>query len=372
MSKPIRILNMFTIMNRGGAETMVMNHYRNIDRSKVQFDFLVHRQEKGAYDDEIEALGGRIYRMIPIYPQNFLQYKKDVRDFFREHKEYKIIHSHMSELGYFAFKEAKNQGIPIRICHAHNTPHDFDLKMIMRNYFKYAMRPYITHMFTCSKDSGIWLYGKKNIDKLIQMNNAIDAKKFKFNKDFNKKVRKNLGIENKLVIGHVGRFNKQKNHEKVIDIFNEILKLNSNACLILVGEGNLKEEIKNKVSKLGLSNNVLFLGSRDDVNEIMQAFDVFLFPSLYEGLGIVLIEAQAAGIPCLTSDKVVPIEAKVTSLLNYYPLENNSNLWAKKTLDILTEKYDTYNEIKKAGFDIQNNAKWLEEFYINEYNKYNK
>ena len=178
--EPVRVLNLFTIMNRGGAETMVMNYYRKINREKVQFDFLVHREEEGAYEQEIKELGGRIYRMPPMYPQNFSLYKKKIREFFEEHKEYKIIHSHMSELGYFALREAARQEISVRICHAHNAPHGFEWKMIVRNYFKKRMMQYLTHMFMCGKESGDWLFGKENEDKFIQLNNAIDAERFRY------------------------------------------------------------------------------------------------------------------------------------------------------------------------------------------------
>lgn len=368
MSEPIRVLQIVTTMNRGGLETMLMNYYRNIDRSKIQFDFLEHRSKESDYDQEIMSLGGKIYRISTLNPFSST-YRKELKQFFKNHPEYKIVHCHLDCMSSIPLSYAKKAGIKVRIAHSHNSNQDKNLKYLLKLFYKRKINRVSTNLFACGDKAGKWMFGKSDFSVI---NNAINTKDFLFNQDISNRIRQKLGLQNKLVVGHVGRFNKQKNHEKVIDIFNEILKLNNNACLILVGEGNLKEEIKNKVSNLGLSNNVLFLGSRDDVNEIMQAFDVFLFPSLYEGLGIVLIEAQAAGIPCLTSDKVVPIEAKVTSLLNYYPLENNSNLWAKKTLDILTEKYDTYNEIKKAGFDIQNNTKWLEEFYINEYNKYNK
>lgn len=368
--KPIRVLNLFTIMNRGGAETMVMNYYRNIDRSKVQFDFLVHRNEIGEYESEIKELGGRIYRMPPIYPQNFAKYKKKIRIFLKEHPEYKIIHSHMSELGYFVFKEAKRQGVPVRICHAHNNPHAWNAKMIMRTYFKYMMRPYITHMFMCGLESGIWLFGKKNKDKFIQLNNAIDAKQYIYNEKIEREVKKELGLKDEFVIGHVGRFSRQKNHEKLIDIFNEIIKIKSNSKLILVGEGPLKQSIIDKVKSLNLQDKVMFLGTRSDVNRIMQTFDVFIFPSLHEGLGIVLIEAQAAGVPCLTSKNVVAKEADISYLLNYYSLNNSSLQWAEKALSIVCEKENMYEIIKNSGFDISENANKLEEFYINEYNKY--
>ena len=194
MSEPIRVLNLFTIMNRGGAETMVMNYYRNIDRSKVQFDFLVHRQERGAYDDEIEAMGGRIYRMCPIYPQNFSKYKKMLKVFFDEHPEYKILHSHMSELGCYAFIEAQKRGIKIKICHAHNAPCGFDSKTLMRNYFKIKIRPYVSHMFVCGQASGMWLFGEKNTSKFIQVNNAIDSLKYKNTPTYSNEVKEELGV----------------------------------------------------------------------------------------------------------------------------------------------------------------------------------
>lgn len=361
----VRVLNLFTIMNRGGAETMVMNYYRKINREKVQFDFLVHREEEGAYEKEIKELGGRIYRMPPMYPQNFSMYKKEIREFFEEHKEYKIIHSHMSELGYFALREAARQGIPVRICHAHNAPQGFEWKMIVRNYFKKKMMPYLTHMFMCGKESGDWLFGKQNEDKFIQLNNAIDAEKFRYSLEKEKAVRKKLNLENKLVIGHVGRFNKQKNHKFLIDIFVEIKKMREDAELLLVGEGNLQNDIIQKVEKMNLSRCVHFLGVRDDVNEIMQSFDALLFPSLFEGLGIVLIEAQAAGVPCFTSKDVVAKEAKITSLCHYISLDNTARQWAEYLLDNMDEKKDRYKEIEKSGYDLKSNAEWLEEFYIN-------
>lgn len=364
----VRILNMFTIMNRGGAETMVMNYYRNIDRTKVQFDFLVHRQERGAYDDEIEALGGRIYRMIPIYPQNFGKYKKMLKDFFSTHKEYKIIHSHMSELGYFAFKEAKRHGLPVRICHAHNAPHGWDLKMVMRTYFKHAMMPYITHMFMCGEESGEWLFGKKNKDKFIQLNNAIDAQKFIYNPEIAKKLRKELGIEDKFVIGHVGRFNEQKNHERLIAIFNEIQKINRDSVLLLLGNGYLEEKCKNIVNDLNLNDKVKFLGIKSNINEYLQSFDIFLFPSLFEGLPVTMVEAQAAGLHCFISD-VIPKQCIITNNVDIISLNDSNEKIATEIIEKHTsfKRVGMYDVIKEKGFDIKNNAKELEGFYRNVY-----
>lgn len=365
MDKPVRILNLFTIMDRGGAETMVMNYYRKLDKSKIQFDFLVHRPEKGEYEEEIEAMGGRIYRMIPIYPQNFVKYKRMLNGFFNEHQEYDIIHSHMSELGYFAFKEAERQMIPFRICHAHSKPHGFDKKLIVRNYFKKRMMRHITHQFTCGMEAGEWLYGKKHKKDFIVMNNAIDAKAFNYNKDTEKRMRKQLGIENKLVIGHVGRFTHEKNHRFIVDIFNEAYKNNAESVLLLVGKGPLEESTKQKVSALGLDQAVKFLGVRENINEIMQSFDLFLFPSLYEGVPLTVVEAQAAGLRIYMSDKVSK-ECILTENIKVIPLSHSAKKWANEIQNLIIsgfQKKKMVEEIKSVKYDIEENAKWLQRFY---------
>lgn len=209
--EPIRVLNLFTILNRGGAETMVMNYYRHIDRTRVQFDFLVHREERGAYEDEIESLGGRIFRMMPVRPWTAGAYRRAIRVFFSEHPEYRILHAHMSELGLYAFQEAKRMGIPVRICHAHNAPHGIDLKSPVRWYMKTRMRPYITHRFMCGYESGLWLFGSRYRDSFIQMNNAVDAAAFRYDAARRAEVRRMLELpEGSLTVGHVGRFNYRR------------------------------------------------------------------------------------------------------------------------------------------------------------------
>lgn len=373
MSEPIRVLQLFTIMNMGGAETMIMNYYRNIDRSKVQFDFMVHRSERGVYDDEIKALGGKIYRMIPIYPKNFSKYKKMVSDFFDEHPEYKIVHSNMSELGYYVFKEAKKRGIPCLVCHAHNAPAGKmslkdNAKMIFRNRWKKKIVPLATDYFMCGYTSGLWLFGKEHENEFVQFNNAIDAQKFTYNPETRDRIREELEIENKFVIGHVGRFADQKNHTFLVDIFSEVAKQRDDAVLIMCGAGD-KTKIKEKVASLNLTDKVLFLEPRQDIYNLVQGFDAFVLPSLFEGLGIVLIEAQAAGLQCFTSADVVPDEPNITDLLTYIPLSDGAKRWADIIIDKASdyERKNTYDTILKAGFDIKGNAKWLEEFYIKKY-----
>lgn len=372
MSNPIRILNLFTIMNRGGAETMVMNYYRHLDRNKMQFDFMVHREQRGAYDDEIESLGGKIYRMSPIAPQNLLKYKQQLKDFFDEHDEYKIIHSHMSELGVFVFKEAILHGIPIRICHAHNAPVFSKettiekIKRLPREILAREMRSLASDYFACSNVAGEWLFGKKNVSRLVFMRNAIDSSLFTYNKVKSEKAKSEFGWGNKFVIGHVGRFCPQKNHSYLIDVFNAFHRENPNSILALVGgTGELESDIRGKVNSLNLADSVLFMGVCSDMPKLYLAFDLFLFPSFYEGLPVSLVEAQAAGLPCVLSSSI-SMQTKMTPY--YYPISLDAPMseWVNAIKNnIGFERRDTSEYIKKAGFDITENAEWLTNYYLN-------
>lgn len=365
MSEPVRVLNLFTIMNRGGAETMVMNYFRNMDRTKVVFDFMVHRSEKGAYDDEIEALGGKIYHMPPVRPWSTAAYRKLLREFFKEHKEYKIIHAHMSELGLYAFQEAKKAGVPVRICHAHNRPHGIDLKSFPRWYLKKSMMPYITHMFMCSEESGCWLFGEKNKDKFYQLNNAIDARKFRFDPEKREKMRQELGLEGKVVVGHVGRFNYQKNHTFLLDIFAEVVKKCPEAVLLMVGDGNLRPEMEKKAESLGIKDSVRFAGVRSDIPDVLQAMDVYAFPSLFEGLSVAVVEVQASGVPCVFSDRLLRC-SQMTQNVEFLSLNENAETWADKILEFAKLGHtDTLQQIRDAHYDIRENAPILQDYYYN-------
>ena len=365
MEYPVRVLVLDTVMDRGGAETMMMNYLRNMDRSKVILDFLVNRDYKADYEDEIEELGGRIYRMCPMYPQYFRRYKREIREFLIAHPEYKIIHSNLEERSYFALKEAKKLNIPVRISHSHNAPKGFDIKSIVRYYFRARLKPQVTHMFTCGLEAGDWLYGANNRDKVIMQNNAIDAKAFEYNKELEEKAKKEFGLEGKFVIGHVGRFFPQKNHGFLIDIFNEVYKRDKDAVLVLVGGGELQDSIIEKVKSLGLQDAVKFLGVRSDVNYIMQAFDLFILPSLFEGLPVTMVEAQATGVKCIISDKV-PSQCAITDNVEIIKLEDSLEHWAERILSYKNsyKKVSMYDEIVKKKFDIKENAKWMENFYL--------
>ncbi|MBC5630275.1 glycosyltransferase family 1 protein [Clostridium sp. NSJ-6] len=366
--KPIRVLQVVTIMNRGGLETMLMNYYRKIDRDKIQFDFMTHRKERGDYDDEIESLGGKIYRMPMIRPGNYKNYFNKLDEFFNNHKEYRVVHSHINENSGFVLRAAKNAGVKCRIAHSHLSDLKLDYKYPFRLYGRMNLKGNLTEYFTCSKRAGEWLFGKRISDSGIikTLNNAVDTEKFKINNEIRNRVRKELNIEGKKVIGHVGRFNPQKNHDFLIDIFNEIHKIDKDTVLILIGEGYLKKQIEEKVKILGLDKSVRFLGLRTDINELMQAMDLFLFPSLYEGLAVVLVEAQAAGLRCITSTGVT-IESNITGNVEFMDLKMLPEVWAKNILTGNFEKKDLTNELIEKGYDSSTNVKWLVDFYSKEY-----
>ena len=364
MSKPIRVLHCMVNMNRGGAETLVMNIYRNIDRTKVQFDFLT--SASGVFDDEIKSLGGRIYRISYITKSGPFKYSKSLFRFFSEHKEYKIVHSHMDRMSGLIMREAKRAGVPVRIAHSHSTRSEGGIvtKIIKRYYSTYLDNA--TNFFACSESAARFMFGDKKA-KIIK--NGIDYKKFVFNKKTRERIRKELGIEDAFVVGHVGRFFEPKNHIFLIKIFAEVHKNNPASVLVLVGSGSLEQNIRDEVTKMGLKDSVLFLGSRGDVNELLNAFDVFVFPSLFEGLGIVAIEAQASGLKCMLSDRV-PKEVDITGNIEFVPLEKSLKEWAEIILNNINyERHDMTREINEAGYDITETAHCLERFYLDEWNK---
>lgn len=365
--EPIRIAHIVGKWVGGGVEAFLMNYYRNMDKSKIQFDFIIDKDSIiSPPEEEIKQMGGRIF-YIPPY-QKIFSYQKELEKIFKN-GHYKIVHSHINTMSIFPLRVAKKVGIPIRIAHSHSTTNKKEWKKnIIKTTLKRFSKVYATHYFCCSELAGRWMFGNKIFDKgkVTIINNAININKFIYNEDMRKKVRKELNIENDtLVIGHIGRFTKQKNHMFLIDIFNEIQKQDKNSILLLAGQGSLQEEIKEKVKTLGLENKVQFLNQRDDINEIYQAFDIFLLPSLYEGLGMVLIEAQVSGICCFTSTEV-PISAKVTDNVNFMDLNQNSKIWA----DNILKKYKNHKRennkdlVAKSGYDIILEAEKLQKKYL--------
>lgn len=363
-NQPIRVLQVVTYMGRGGLETMIMNYYRHVDRSKVQFDFLVHRFERADYDDEIEALGGTIYRLPRLVPWS-RNYCGALNNFFEGHPEYHIVHVHQDCLSSIILKAAAHHNVPVRIAHSHSSNQDKNLKYPIKLYYRRQIPIFATHLFACGNDAGAWMFRGAPFHVL---NNAIDAKKYRYDPVQAKQIREELGLPaDAFVIGHVGRFAPPKNHVFLANIYAEVQKRQADARLLLVGDGSLRSEIESEAHSLGLSEKVIFTGVRSDVPALLQAMDVFVFPSLYEGLPVTMIEAQAAGLPCFISDKV-PLECKITDLVTQIPLQASAEQWAEKILAAQNpERKDTYNEIVAAGFDIVENAKWLQDFYLKQW-----
>lgn len=352
----------------GGVESVIMNYYRNIDRAKINFDFLCNN-EVVAYEDEIKELGGNIYK-ITARSKDIKKYKQDMKEFFKKHSnDYSTIWVNVCSLANIDYlKYAKKYGIKYRIIHSHNSQNmDSKLRGILHKINRILIKKYATDFWTCSKEAGEWFYNKKiiNNEKYLLVNNAIDTNKFKFNEEIRSEVRKELEVENKLVIGHVGRFHFQKNHTFLIDIFKKVSEKNKDAHMVLVGIGTLEDEIKKKVEDLNLKNKVTFLGQRKDVDKIMQAFDVLLFPSLFEGLPLTLIEAQANGMPILASKDVIPKEVKMSDNFTFVSLEDNSEKWADILLsqDLTNKSKENIEKIKKRGFDIQEETKKITKYF---------
>lgn len=370
IEEPIRVASVIGRYIGGGVEAVTINYYRNIDKNKVQLDFICDEDSTNIPYEEIERMGGKVI-IIPSYSKPF-KYHKALKRVLKE-GNYKIIHSNINTLSVFSLFAAKCAGVPVRIAHSHSTTNKKEKK---KNLMKQVLRPFskvfATDYMCCSELAGRWLFGNKEYDKgnVYLLNNAIDLDKFKYNESLRKKKRKELGIkDNTLVIGHIGRFVAQKNHDFLIDIFDEIHKKNNNSILLLAGQGPLMEDIKNKVKELNLDDNVKFLGQRNDANELYQAFDVFLLPSLYEGLPVVGVEAQAAGLLCYLSDDMTK-ETKVLDITKFMSLNNTLKEWADNILDDVKKykRIDTSKEMTAKNFNIKEEAKKLEEYYLNLYN----
>lgn len=369
MSEPVRVLHVVTTMNRGGLETMLMNYYRFIDRSKVQFDFLVHRNFKMDYESEIKSLGGNIYYITRLIPWS-IHYKKSLVNFFLRHKEFIIVHVHQDCLSSIALKCAKRCGVPIRIAHSHNSRQPVNLKYLIKRYYMRYIPKYATSLFACGKEAGKWMFHKNNF---IVVRNAIDTYKFSYDVKIRSEMRKSLNIQpHEIVIGHVGRFSQQKNHTFLIRVFQELLKINNHFKLLLIGSGELESSIMEMVRSSGLYNRVTFLGKRSDVNKLMQAMDCFLFPSFFEGLPLVLVEAQAAGLLIIKSSTISD-ECVITPNVFSISLEKSAQEWAKIVYEKIklyrrsnTDKYIIYNH-----YDLSFNARLLQDYYLKEFNRVN-
>lgn len=374
MEQPIRILHVLGNTQLGGAESRIMDLYRHMDRSKVQFDFVVHSKEEAYFNEEIRQLGGRIYRVPRFRVINYFSYRRAWKQFFREHRredgssEFHMVQGHMTSTASIYLPIAKRMGIRTTIAHARSAGVDKGAKGIMTRWMRKNLANKADYLFTCSRLAGISVFGKKAVREgsCRFIPNAIDCEKFRFAPEIRQELRRELGVEDKYVIGHVGRFHYAKNHEYLIHIFAELLKKREDYVLVLLGEGSGMENIRTLAKELQIEKQVYFLGNQGEVYRYYQIMDYFVYPSRFEGLPGTIIEAQAAGLPCLMSDAICQ-EAAVTELVTCMSIEENPTVWADY-IDGHREyvRESRIEELQQAGFDVTAQAENMLDFYTKE------
>ncbi|MFS0596015.1 glycosyltransferase family 1 protein [Peribacillus frigoritolerans] len=366
MKEPIRVLHVIGAMNHGGAETIIMNLYREVDRSKIQFDFAVHTLEKSAFDDEITSLGGVIYRIPKFNGKNPIQYFRAWSRFWTNNKNHRIVHGHIGGGAAIYLYVAKKFGI-YTIAHSHSAGTIHNFHDIIWKIFSFPTRYVAECFFACSNLAGVKRFGKKFNNKKTTkyiLPNAIKSEKYVFSNKIRHKLRNKHNLEDYLVYGHVGRFTHAKNHMFLIDIFYQLHKINPSSKLILVGDGELRGKIENKVNELGLNNEVIITGFVDNVHDYLQAFDFFIFPSIYEGLPTSVIEAQASGLPCFVSNTITS-EVVISKKVKQLSIKIGPQIWVETIRNYnLGTRGNMQGTIEKAGYDVKAIAKWLENFYV--------
>lgn len=366
--KPIRVLQVIGAMNFGGAESMIMNIYRTINKSIVQFDFLVHTDKECSFDREIEDLGGNIYRIHRFNGKNALSYYRECIMFFDAHPEIKIVHGHIGSCASFYLEAAKKHGC-FTIAHSHSVGEYVNIRDYIWSIFSYPTRFISDYLMGCSSEAGIARFGSRVVEekkKYSNYPNAIDLNTFVFNTDIRNQMRDEFGIKGEeRFIGAIGRIVDAKNPTFIYELFQKLI-LKPNVRCLWVGYGTLEGDFKERVKKEGLSDRIIMPGKRSDVHNILQALDCFVLPSKYEGLPVSAIEAQAAGLPCILSNNITR-EAEVSSLVSWLPVDN-TDVWVPKVIDE-ADKYfgrreSPVSQIRENGYDINTSVKWLEGFYI--------
>lgn len=364
-NKVIKVAQIIGRTNNGGVENFVLNYFLNIDKSKVQFDFFVENECEMLNRNIVESNGGRIF-IIPKY-KDMKEYQKELKEIFIREK-YDIVQANNNSLSPFALRAAKHAGIKIKIANSLSSTNKQEGKRyIIKNILKTFSRRYPTHYFACSNLAGTWLFGKSIVKnpKYYLVRNAVEIEKYTYKKDVREELIKKHNLQDRLVIGTIGRLEVQKNQTYLLDIFKEIHNFNNKAFLVIIGDGVLKEELEKKISKLNLVNDVLILtssevGVRGAASKYYSLFDAFVLPSLYEGLPTVGVEAQIAALPCFFSD-VITKETTISSKCHYISLNESPKKWAEIILNNLTSNREIEESV--YAYDIKTQAKNLEELY---------
>lgn len=365
----LRVLHVIGGMGAGGAEAMIMNLYRHIDKEEIQFDFLVHTSKECFYDKEILLLGGRIFRAEKYSILNHCHYKRQIDHFMSSHPEIDIVHGHINSCAFIYLKSAKTHHKKT-ILHCHATKRtDRTVRAAAFELSVRLARRIPDYYLACSRNAGKSRFGDKILagGNFQILENGIDAPRFSFDPSMRKRIRNENGIENsQIVIGHVGRFTYAKNHQFLLDVFERFHKRHPNAVLWLIGDGELKAEIQKQAAVRPCADAICFLGVKNNISDYLQGMDAFLFPSVFEGLGISLVEAQASGLPCLASDRIQDEADMQAGLLHRLSLDIGAEVWADKLYEILSEsrtRIDTRAYIEAAGYDISCSANKLTAIY---------
>lgn len=370
MTDLVKVLQIGMTRNIGGLETYLIQQFDNIDANKLHYDFVNITSESDiVYKDKIQEKGSKVYGICSRHKNPIKHYYQWIKLLCETKGEYKAIVLNSNSLVYiFPLFAASIFGIPMRVIHSHNAGHEVKTSLVRKTVIsinKILMKISATHYLACSQKAGKWMFGNERKFQIVH--NAIDPVPYIFNKEKRDRVRESLNIKDKFVIGHVGRFTYQKNHKAVIDIFKEIVSIKKDSVLFLIGDAvgdtSFLDNAKLQVKELGIEDKVLFMGMRTDVSDLMQAMDVFILPSRFEGLGIVGIEAQTSGLPCYFSNNI-PQELGVTNLCHYIGIDVSPDVWAHEILNTsLVKRYDMSKEIAEAGYDIKTEIKNVERFY---------
>lgn len=362
---PIRVLHVVTTMDFGGVETLLMSIYRKMDRKLVQFDFLCHNTTDCKFSQEIEALGGRVFSIPGPNHSGPARYQRDLYEFFLAHPENRIVHSHINLRNGVVLNAARRAGIPYRISHSHISGGTYPLRSrLYKAYAQYLARNSISDRFACSEEAAEYLFGSSEHAKVIR--NAIDAERFLYSDEKRRAARAQLQLaDDAFVIGMVGRFAEQKNYPFGVSVFARVLQKRPDAKMVLIGNGELVPAIRQQVADLGITQSVLFAGQFSDMDKYYAAMDVFLFPSLYEGLGIVAVEAQCSGLRVVASD-TVPQIARVTDRMQFLSLEQPLEDWADACLSAgdRLPPAEALAAVRAAGYDVKEVAGWLQDYYL--------
>lgn len=364
----MRILHVIGAMDRGGAETTVMNLYRAVDRAVVQFDFLVHEERACDFDEEIGDLGGRLYRVPRFTGVNLPRYARLCREVLGAHPEHRVVHGHIGSSAAVYLSEAKRAG-RFAIAHSHAQFFLPGLAGLAFRAVSWPTRYVADYFFACSPEAGRDRFGRRVVegDRFSVLNGGIDLGLYACGDSERQHAKRAFGVEGRPVFGHVGRLAPEKNHAFLLDVFARVREELPDAVLLLAGRGPLEDDLRAQVRALGLDGAVEFLGVREDVPEVLRALDVFLLPSVKEGLALVAVEAQAVGLPCVLSTGV-PSLARITDRAIRMPLESGAAAWAQRAVELWRAVpqsgwTDCVADVRAAGFDVRQTAAWLTDFY---------